>query len=302
MINRMEYVQTAAIVKVQEKKLLSKSKLNRMIESENISEIYKILSETAYSKAMINTNSEHDFEDILAKELEKVYAFSRELAKDAQDCVTILQLRYIYQNLKMKLKSYIKEGKNQEIDEEYMADYMEALKEYEKNKDVQSAVILLDRLYFSRLKKLCSKIGLEILDKYYNLAIKSYNLLTFLRLKNQKRSYKYAEACIIDDEELLRIYEGDSNYIQTLEKYFDNKKLWSAYSKTKKISSIEKELENMLVNLMKEYKNVNYGIEPIITYILAKEYEIKALRLIITAKINKIPNNIIKERMREIYV
>ena len=36
MINRMEYVQTAAIVKVQEKKLLSKSKLNRMIESENI--------------------------------------------------------------------------------------------------------------------------------------------------------------------------------------------------------------------------------------------------------------------------
>ena len=151
MIDRMEYVQTAAIVKVQEKKLLSKSKLNRMIESENISEIYKILSETAYSKAMINTNSEHDFEDILAKELEKVYAFSRELAKDAQDCVTILQLRYIYQNLKMKLKSYIKEGKNQEIDEEYMADYMEALKEYEKNKDVQSAVILLDRLYFSCL-------------------------------------------------------------------------------------------------------------------------------------------------------
>lgn len=53
---------------------------------------------------------------------------------------------------------------------------------------------------------------------------------------------------------------------------------------------------------MKEYKNVNYGIEPVITYIIAKEYEIKAIRLIMTGKINKIDTTVIKERMRDIYV
>ena len=104
------------------------------------------------------------------------------------------------------------------------------------------------------------------------------------------------------DDDLLRIYEQDSNYIASLEKYFDDKNMWSLYQKDQKISVIEKVLENKVVELIRKYKNINYGIEPVITYILAKEYEMKAIRLIMTGKINKIPNEVIKERLREIYV
>ncbi|MFG5918781.1 V-type ATPase subunit [Sneathia vaginalis] len=302
MIDRMNYVQTAARVKVKEKKLLNKAKLNRMIDADSALDILKILSETDYSKSMAGVSDNNSFEEILKNESERVYKFATDVAKDCQDCVKVFKLKGIFQNLKLTLKNKIKGESVEEIDEEYLGEYDLAMKEYEKNKDVQAAVILLDRLYFERLEKLCKKLDLEILNEYFKLSLNSYNLLTFLRLKNQKRSYKYAKFCIFFDDDLLRIYEQDSNYIASLEKYFDDKNMWSLYQKDQKISVVEKVLENKVVELIRKYKNINYGIEPVITYILAKEYEMKAIRLIMTGKINKIPNEVIKERLREIYV
>lgn len=302
MINRMDYVQTAARVKVEEKKLLNMAKLNRMIESDTPTDILKILSETDYNKSMVGVKNDTEFDKIFQNESKKVYELAKDLSKNCFECIEILELKNIFQNLKLNLKINIKEDKNIEIDEKYLKEYNLALKEYEKTKDVQMAMILFDKLYFKKLKTLCNKLNLEILNDYYDIALKSYNLLTFLRLKNQNRTYKYAQNCLVDDAELLKIYDEQSNYIQSLEKYFDNKKIWQAYEKTKSIASIEKELDNLIVDLIKKYKNVNYGIEPVVTYVLAKEYEMKAIRLIMTGKINKIPNEVIRERLRDIYV
>lgn len=302
MINRMDYVQTAARVKVEEKKLLNMAKLNRMIESDTPADILKILSETDYNKSMVGVKNDTEFDKIFQNESKKVYELAKDLSKNCVECIEILELKNIFQNLKLNLKINIKEDKNIEIDEKYLNEYNLALKEYEKTKDVQMAMILFDKLYFKKLKTLCNKLNLEILNDYYDIVLKSYNLLTFLRLKNQNRTYKYAQNCLIDDVELLKIYDEQSNYIQSLEKYFDNKKIWIAYEKTKSIASIEKELDNLIVDLIKKYKNVNYGIEPVVTYVLAKEYEMKAIRLIMTGKINKIPNEVIRERLRDIYV
>ena len=302
MINNMDYIQAAALVKIEEKKMLNKAKINRMIESNTALDILKILSETDYSKSMVGVTKEEDYENILSNELKRVYSYADELVKSNKEVLEVFKLKYDFQNLKQQLKYEVKNGNVEEIDEKYRKDYQQALSEYEKSNDIQIAVIILDKLYFKRLKTLCKKINLDILNKYCDIVLKSYNLLTFIRLKNQKRSYKYASFCLIDSEELLNIYENDANYISSLEKFYDDKNLWNKFSKTSKISTIEKELENKVISLIKEYKNVNYGIETIIAYIIAKEYEIKAIRLIMTAKINKIPVEIIKERMRDIYV
>ena len=56
------------------------------------------------------------------------------------------------------------------------------------------------------------------------------------------------------------------------------------------------------IDFISDTEELTNRIKKVLEHLVVKEYEIKALRLIITAKINKIPNNIIKERMREIYV
>ncbi len=52
----------------------------------------------------------------------------------------------------------------------------------------------------------------------------------------------------------------------------------------------------------KEAKRVNFGPEPIIAYIIAKETEIKIIRIIMVGKINKVATEVIRERLRELYV
>ena len=42
--------------------------------------------------------------------------------------------------------------------------------------------------------------------------------------------------------------------------------------------------------------------EPVVAYILAKETETKCVRIILTCKLHNIDTEIIKERVREVYV
>ena len=48
-------------------------------------------------------------------------------------------------------------------------------------------------------------------------------------------------------------------------------------------------------------KYIALGPEPVIAYLMAKETEIKNLRIIFTGKINRLPENTIRERLREAY-
>ena len=53
---------------------------------------------------------------------------------------------------------------------------------------------------------------------------------------------------------------------------------------------------------IRKEKHNNFTIAPIAAYILAKESELKAVGLVLTAKQNKLDENIIRERLRELYV
>lgn len=45
-----------------------------------------------------------------------------------------------------------------------------------------------------------------------------------------------------------------------------------------------------------------FGIEPLIAYLIAKEHEVKLIRIIMIGKINQLSMDLISERLREPYV
>ena len=47
---------------------------------------------------------------------------------------------------------------------------------------------------------------------------------------------------------------------------------------------------------------VTIGVEPLIAWLFAKETEIRNVRMIMTGKINNLPMDMIRERLRETYV
>ena len=75
-----------------------------------------------------------------------------------------------------------------------------------------------------------------------------------------------------------------------------------AYAKSGSISYLEKLMDNELMDYVKKGKYVTFGIEPLFSYLVAKETEIRDVRIIMVGKLNQIAPAVIRERLRDIYV
>ncbi len=74
------------------------------------------------------------------------------------------------------------------------------------------------------------------------------------------------------------------------------------YIATNSANLLEKLSDNYIMDLMKSGKLVTFGPERILSYIYAKETEIKIIRIIMVGKLNNITEEVIRERLRDIYV
>ena len=69
------------------------------------------------------------------------------------------------------------------------------------------------------------------------------------------------------------------------------------------LSNFEKKVDNRLLARIKSASRYNFdGIEPVIGYIFAKEYEAKVVRIIMVGKLNGLEPGSIRERLRDSYV
>jgi len=53
---------------------------------------------------------------------------------------------------------------------------------------------------------------------------------------------------------------------------------------------------------VKDAKNRSFGFEPLMAFLFGKKAEIQAVRIVLYGLLNHIPKNVLKERLREMYV
>lgn len=306
-MNRNDFILPVSMIKVQEKKLLSEDKLIKMLETNSFKEILRILNDTDYSYSIATITRDDEYEKIINGELERVFKFTREISKNNQKIVDLAALKYEYQNLKLLLKD-----KGNILDEYNIStgiidkeEIMNNFNEVKKYKDLKEACIELDKMYLKHLLKLAISTNIPLFIDYSKISIDRYNVLTFLRLKKQNRNVDYLDDILVDGgnicKEDLIISYFTNTYLPLFKKKIETKS-WETFEKNEDILEIEKVFDNMIISLVKEYKNVTIGPEPIFTYIIAKEYEFKALRLIMSAKLNDIDIELVKSRLRGVYV
>ncbi|MCD6420186.1 MAG: V-type ATPase subunit, partial [Synergistetes bacterium] len=75
----------------------------------------------------------------------------------------------------------------------------------------------------------------------------------------------------------------------------------SVFEEKRSLAVIEKQVDNYLVSFVDRCKYIMFGIEPVVAFWIAKEIEIKNLRVIITGKRAGIPDELLKERLRDVY-
>lgn len=329
-MDRMDYGQSVVTIRVLEKRLLTKNRIERMIESETCEEVLKLLSETEYSQDMTDIQNSRDYEKILKRETERVFSLVRNMSKN-KEVVDILSLKYDYHNLKVLIKSKVFEKDNtnllmnagtiditkfktksetQSLD--LPEEILEAIAEIKKEENLtpQKIDIIVEKYYFKNLVNLSKKIDVKVITDYVKGLIDFQNIITLFRVQKQNRDAKFLDSVIFEGGTIPKdkIVASLNDSSETILNKFKKEKLGpylvkgvEVFNETKRLSEFEKISDNYLMELNKESKYIVFGPEPLFTYLVAKEREINAIRLIMVSKINNISSEKIRERLRDTY-
>ena len=331
-MDRMDYGQSVVTIRILEKRLLTRNRLERMIEAQTPEEVLKLLGETEYSQDMADIHGSQDYEIILKRETERVFSIVRNMIKNT-GIVDVLSLKYDYHNLKVLLKSKITgkdfssllmqagtidaskfkvkfETQSNDLPQEIMEAIDEVQKDFEENHNPQRIDIIVDKHYFRNLSRLAKEIDVKVITDYVEGLIDFQNMITLFRVQKQKRDARFLETVIFEGGTISKnkIVASINDNIDTILNKFKKEKLGTylvkgleTFSETKRLSELEKISDNYLMELNKESKYVVFGPEPLFTYLVAKEREINAVRMIMVSKINNISSDKIRERLRETY-
>lgn len=333
-MSNMKYVQAVPRIRAIENKLLDRAKVERLVESNSAEEAFKILQETSYGSLMGNAKRPEDYEIILSEELKRLYSFMYEIAPE-KELIDIMSIKYDYHNIKVLLKGKalnkdfsqllipigtirIYDLKNAILNEDYreispiIKEAIEKSNEsFEEEKDPQKIDIILDKYMYKDMVSRAEKLKEPYLIKFIKVSIDLINLKTLLRVKKQNKSRKFLEKVFLkggtlEIEELIEMYSGTVENISVKLQYSDYidiiKTGIEEYIQNKSLNILEKLSDNFIMELIKNSKYASFGIEPLIAYIFAKENEIKIVRIIMVGKLNNIHADLIRGRLRDIYV
>ncbi len=329
----MKFTQAISRIWVLETRLLDKAKVERMIEANSASEVLRILNETEYSNVSASVKRAEDYEEILTAELKRVYDLVYEISP-IKDVVKIMSLKYDYHNAKVLLKEkvlgrdlssmLIKLGNidlvevKRKIDSDNLKSLngtlgkgiQEAMKVFEETKDPQKLDIIIDKYMYKELVELNKSLDYKFIDNLVKAMIDSTNIRTLLRIKKQNKGRDFAQEVIVDggaidsDKLISLLNESPENIMSKLQStiYSDLiREGFEGYIATESASLLEKLSDNYIMELMKDSKLVTFGPEKLLSYIYAKETEIKVIRIIMVGKLNNIAEEVIRERLRDIY-
>lgn len=333
-MDSMIFNQVVPRIRVLETRLLDRAKLDRMIDSSSAQEALRVLQETEYSAYMSNVKRVEDYEVLLKEELKRVYKMLFDMTP-VKDVVNILSLRYDYHNLKTIVKAHLMKKDlsylfvsvgsldiNKTINAIESDNYRElrlavreaiekTLIEFNVSKDPQVIDIMLDKYMYSEMLQMAKSLDTKFITKYVKSSIDLTNIRTILRAKKQNKNREFFNSVIIDggylDKDRLSALFTDSveNIPGKLSHtdYFEILKIGiEAYSRAGEVNTLEKLSDDYLMKLIKEGKYVSFGPEPLISYLIAKETEIKVIRIVMVGKLNKVSSELIRERLRDIYV
>ncbi|MDQ1317388.1 MAG: V-type synthase subunit [Candidatus Poribacteria bacterium] len=185
---------------------------------------------------------------------------------------------------------------------------------YEASQDPQIIDIIVDNHLHNFLYNTV-KYKNPFLKGYFEAVADLINIKNFIRIKNLGGSIKMLDAVLLphgtlDKKLFLQQYEETiENFVGDLVATVLVKTPYVSlvaeairgWEEDHSLATFEKLTDNYLINYIKPAQYIVFGVEPLIAYLLAKEHEIKLIRIIITGKINDLPIEIINERLRDTY-
>lgn len=316
-----EYAYAVAYTKTYENKMLSEKDIDALLRTKTVNEAVRILQDKGWG-AEKETPAE-----MLSAEAEKAWQIVYDACgKDAP--VELLLYQNDFHNLKTILKAVMSDAdwedlmlrpsiaEPAEIYEAVRQAQFDSLPEFlqtpakeayeliSTTRDGQLAEIYLDKALFAAMQARARAEKSSFLQRWVELNIENANLKTAVRGAIGKKSKTFLENAIIPttamntDKLLQAAGEGvDAVYTVVGEMYPE-----ALEALQKSFDAFEKWCDNRRIFMVRQAKNQFFGVEPVLAFLIGKQAEIQTVRIILSGKQNGVPEEIIEERLRDMYV
>ena len=321
------YTFHTAWVRALEIEMLSKAVLLDMANAENFEQAADLLGSTEYAVGRSGKNSA-EVEDILRQRRTAVRELFAELMID-EPITELFRTRDDFANMRLALRRTLTEkpvGTDYSNDGNVPAEIFEEVFEqenytllplhmreaieravlaYYQNKDIRQIDYAIDSEQAQYNLWKAQQLKSDFLTGLFGMQIDLTNIRTMLRLKfteSEQRSV-FLKGGYVEIEQLK--HGLDIGY-ETLAQlffatpYFEVVELGANYfMSNKSFLKTEQQCEKHLMGFLKTTTQITAGPQPVISYLLMKENEIRQVRLILTAKKNALETRLILDRLGE---
>lgn len=323
------FAYAVARIRANENSLLTAADIQQLIQTESLEAPLRLLAE----KGFIDPEGPQDIDAGLQQQAIKTWELLAEIAPDIQ-VLHFLIVKHDFHNIKGAVKAFVtSQTKGTESpDRHYLVPsivppdvihqavfdkQLELLPAFARQGveqaydvlirtgDGQLADTLLDAMALSTMLELAYQTGDAFIQQTAEWMAATTNLKIALRAIKTGKDADFLELALCQTKTLDKaaLIEAAVQGLDSLMALVSGTPYEEgAEQMAHSVTAFEKWCDNRLMGHVQRAKYIGLGVEPLIAYYIAKEAEIKTVRIVLYCKRQNLPADAIRERVRRLYV
>ena len=320
-----DYIYAAARVRSLETSLLAKSDMDALLSCKDYETALGLVRSNGWGG---NSASSMDEDKILNYETEKTWATVRDLIGD-NEVMDVIRLPRRYHNLKAAIKAavdgkpegeifyegtgiepdelidIIRKGNTEKLPPEMRTCSDEAYKSFAHTGNGQMSEAIIDAACLDDMASRAKKTDVALVREYAEFFVASADIRIAYRCASTGRPKDFTGRSLVECKGLdrSRLLQSAMSGVTALYEYLNETVYKDAVPELQKGSAaFERWVDNSLMKIISSGKTDSFTAGAIAAYAVARQTEIKNVRIILSGKRNGIDDALIAERIRDTYV
>lgn len=323
-MSKTQYAYAVARIRALEVSLFSSSTIEQLIACKDDEAAIRFLQERGWGGADVPA----DADAILTREREKIWETIGEMHVD-MDVFDVLSYASWFHNLKAAVKEVctgrsganifyegtpipkqellriIKEKDYQALPENMQAAAEEAVDTLLHSGDGQLCDVIIDRATMEAIKEAGRLAEDDIIRDYAESTVAVADIKIAVRASRTAKTLEFMKRAMApcDTLNIDSLAHAALAGMDSIIEYLNGSGYAEGAQALKESpSAFERWCDNRIIQTIKPQKSNPFSVGPLVAYVIARENEIKTVRIILTCKQNGLSDDSIRERVREMYV
>ncbi len=329
-----DYLFGSANIRTLENAIIGRERIERLLNTKTTDEAWSLLSDWGVDIVRNSEDGKPMREETLLGILKGAYERLDELAPDS-DALRLWLYPYDCNNLKATQKAFIRgidpssmlfdfgtltatdivkmveTGNYEGLPANMQASAQNAMDEYVKTKNPQVIDLILDKACWRDMLDAARASAQSFVVRLVTTRIDLLNTMMALRIlrmnSGEVGKVLFADAFLeggkLMRERMMDCLAGGEDSLWEFLRYTDYAAFAKSFAKSDAaLSTAEKLADNYWMSQILENRFVPDGLEVMVGFLAAHEYEVKNLRILLSGKESGIPTATIRERIRDSYV